>query len=206
MVHHVSETDSPGRSPLPQSPLARLALLSAIGAAGALVLLAVTVFGGLERADAFADPEPAGTELENDLVRITPHEARVITDDGVAFLQVRADIEMHGSERPVSTADALEAAVAHLEPSGDTVEDPEVHFQRMPDGYVSHLQPHMPETDAILSWQFPEGAAPEDLAGVLVAVHETERLEARGGGGVLWVADQQGVVGSVSVPLEGAES
>ena len=203
MVHHVSEADVPNRPTLLGSPLARAAVLSAIGAVLALGVLVVAVFGGLEKADALADPEPAGTELANDLIRVAPHEARVVSDESEDFLQVRADIEMHGSERPVSTFDAIDSAVAHVGSSANALEDPDLLFQRMPEGYVSHLQPHMFEEDAIISWPLPDGTVPDEVDDVRVAVHEVERIEARGGGGALWVADD-GLVGSVSVPLEEA--
>lgn len=204
VVHHVRETDVPRRSPLPQSPLARVALLTAAGAAGSLVLLAVTLFGGLESADALAEPQPAGTELENELIRVSAHEARVFRADYGDQLQLRVDIEMHGSERPVSASSAGRSVVAHIQPSGETTEHPDFLFQRRPEAYVSHLQPLMPEEDAIITWDLPEGVDPDGIESVVVAVHEVQRLEARGGGGILWV-NGDGIVGAVSVPLEEAE-
>lgn len=204
VVHHVREADVPRRSPLPQNPFARFALVSLIGAVGAVVLLGVTVFGGLETADALADPEPAGTELENDLIRVSPHEARVFSGDLGDELQLRADIEMHGSERPVSVFDAGRAVVVHVQPTGEITEPPEIHFQRRPEGYVSHLQPHMPEENAVLSWELPEGVDPDSIESVVVTVHEIQRLESRGGGGVLWTTGD-GLVGAVSVPFEGTD-
>lgn len=204
MVHHVREADVPRRSPLPQNPFARFALVSLLGAAGAVVLLGVAVFGGLETADALAEPEPAGTELENDLVRVSPHEVRVFSDDLGDRLQLRVDIEMHGSERPVFASDAGRAVVAHVQPTGELTESPEILFQRRPEAYVSHLQPHMPEEDAIISWELPEGVDPGTIESVVVAVHEIQRLETRDGGSILWAAGD-GLVGAVSVPLEGAD-
>lgn len=204
VVHHVREADVPRRSPLPQNPFARFALVSLLGAAGAVVLLGVAVFGGLESANALAEPEPAGTELENDLFRVSPHEVRVFSDDLGDRLQLRVDIEMHGSERPVSTFDAGRAMVVHLQPAEEISESPEILFQRRPGANVSHLQPHMPEADAIISWELPEGVDPGAVESVVVAVHEIQRLEARDGGSILWVAGD-GLVGAVSVPLEGAD-
>ncbi len=202
VVHHVRETDVPRRSPLPRNPFARFALVSLAGAAGAVVLLAVAVFGGLETADALAEPEPAGTELENDLIRVSPHGARITSDELGGQLQLRLDIELHGSERPVSASDSVRTVVVHVQPTDVETELPDVLFQRRPDGIVSHLQPHMREEDAIISWDLPEGADPDAIESVVVAVHETQRLEARGGGGVMWVKENE-LVGAVSVPLEG---
>lgn len=178
--------------------------MSLTGAVGAVALLGVAAFGGLDTPDALAEPETAGTELENDLIRVSPHEARIFSGDLGDHLQLRVDIEMHGSERPVSTFDAGRTVVAHIQPSGSETENPEFLFQRRPEGYVSHLQPHMPEEDAIISWDLPEGVDPDGIEGVVVAVHEIERLEARGGGGILWVSGD-GLVGAVSVPLEGTD-
>lgn len=85
MVHHVREADVPRRSPLPQNSFARVALVSLLGAAGALVLLGVAVFGGLETTDALTEPKPAGTDLEDDLVNPITTAGRadpaVSTDD-----------------------------------------------------------------------------------------------------------------------------
>ncbi|WP_431871076.1 hypothetical protein [Nocardiopsis eucommiae] len=203
MVHHVLATDAPRRSPLPRNPLARLALVSLAGAVGSVGLLGVAVFGGLERADAVSEPSAAGTEVENSLIRISPHEARVVTGELGDQLQLRADIEMHGSERPVSVFDAVKAVVLNIEPAGKRTEHPTVLFQRMPDGMVSHLQPHMPEKDAIISWDLPDGVDPDTIEDLVVTVHEVERLEARGGGGVLWPSDKK-LAGAVTVPLEGS--
>ncbi|MFE9244760.1 hypothetical protein [Nocardiopsis sp. NPDC006938] len=203
MAHHVPDADVPRRSPLPANPFARFALVSLVGAAGAVVLLGVAAFGGLERADAVAEPAGAGTEVENALIRISPHQVRVVSDELGDTVQLRADIEMHGSERPVFVADAARSVVLTLEPSGERAESPSVFFQRRPDGLVSHFQPHMPEADAVLSWDLPDGVDADGIEGAVVTVHEVEKLHSRGGGGVLWATDDKAAVGAVGVPLEG---
>ena len=202
MVHHLSAAEEPRRSPLPANPFARFALFSLTGAACAVGLLGVAAFGGLDTHDPMADPAEPGTELKNDLITVTPHEARVHTDDLGTYLQVKADIELRGSERPVPMGNVGGALVVHAEPGGQSVKGPEIDYERQPTGYVSHLQPHSVEESDILSWELPRNLDVDDVESLGLALHEIEELQTTGGTGTLWVGTND-VAGAVSLPLGG---
>ena len=202
MVHHLSAAERPRRSPLPANPFARFALFSLIGAAGAVGLLGVAAFGGLDTHDPNADPAAPGTELKNDLVVVTPHEARIQSDDLGTYLQVKVDIEMRGSHRPVPMGNVGGSLVVHAEPTGESVQGPEVNFERQPTGYVSHLQPHAVEQSAVLSWEIPQNLDVDDVESLGFTLHGIEELETTGNRGTLWVGTKD-VVGAVSLPLDG---
>lgn len=202
VVHHLSAAEEPRRSPLPANPFAKFALFSLVGAACAVGLLGVAAFGGLDTHDPMTAPAEPGTELENDLIVVTPHEARIHSDDLGSHLQVRADIELRGSERPVPMGNVGGSLVVHAEPGGQTVKGPEISYERQPTGYVSHLQPHAVEESAVLSWEVPRNLDVDEVESLGLALHEIEELRTTGGTGTLWVGTDS-VVGAVSLPLDG---
>lgn len=204
VVHHLGAAEKPRRSPLPANPFAKFALFSLIGAAGAVGLLGVAAFGGLDTHDPNADPAAPGTELKNDLVIVTPHEAWIRSDGLGTYLQVRVDIEMRGSDRPVPMDNVGGSLVVHAEPTGESVKGPEINFERQPKGYVSHLQPHMVEESAVLSWEVPQNLDVDAVEGLGFVLHGIEELQTTGDRGSLWVGTED-VVGAVSLPLDGAE-
>lgn len=200
VVHHVRAADIARRSFLPVNPLARFALVSVVGAAGAIVTLIVAAFGGLDRADSQTSPEPPGTELENELFAVTPYEAWVETGDDGARLQVRADIELRASDVSVPVFEVGSGLVLLLGPSGTSADRPDVSFERMPESLVASLQPHMAEENAVLSWEMPEDVTASDLGEVDLAVHGMQELGTRDGLGSFWISSDD-VAGTVTLPL-----
>ncbi len=201
MVHHTRPDETPGR-PLPFLPgdrVLRAAILSVGAAVAAVAVLGLYLTGGL--AAASPEPRPPGTELRNVLYRITPHEAGPASDDAEGtVVRVLADVELHGSDLPVSVFDIGSTMDVRLLPGDHRVKHPDLTLTRHPEGATTRLQPHMPE-EALLSWPLPEGVSPDEVDTVRITVHQTEKLTTTGGAGFFWTSVAGSTVGTVDLPL-----
>ncbi|CAL9493459.1 hypothetical protein SUDANB121_03304 [Nocardiopsis dassonvillei] len=201
MAHHAHSDGTPGR-PLPFLPgdrVLRAAILSVGAAAVAVTVLGLYLFGGLDAAA--PEPKPPGTELRNILYRITPQEAEPASDEVEgAVVRVLANVELHGSDLPVSMFDIASTMDVRLLPGEHEVKFPDLTLARYPQGVTSRLQPHMPE-EALISWPLPSGVAPDEVEAVRITVRQTEKITVTDGNGFLWSAIPGSSVGTVDLPL-----
>ncbi|GAB2513762.1 hypothetical protein [Nocardiopsis aegyptia] len=230
MVHHASTDEAPRRSLIPRSRLARAAVATAAAAVLALAIGGIAVAGGLESADATPRPSSPGEEMRNKLFAFTPHEARLVTDEYGFEIHVRADVEVHGVNEPVTVQTVGSTMVARVLPGGQEITFPTAGAVRYPGSPTFEYQPHMrDETDlnwsvsdnALLDDLFTEeelaeggdaemfgpkdeateqGVTAEDVEGIEISLHEAEKIRTRDGQ-ELWV-DTPVVVGVIELPVE----
>ncbi|MFC4564048.1 hypothetical protein ACFO4E_19475 [Nocardiopsis mangrovi] len=161
MAHHAADPGEGSGGFLPQSPLWRaVTAVVAVTVAGAVTAV-LWVTGGLAPAAATAE-EPGG-EAANDMLTLTVHDA-AINPEGDSMgptLDVRADL-VSKDTRPFDVGALNRIVTAELTPGGLETAQLSVVFTRHPDGYVSEIQPDMPE-EVVLSWLLVEaGTEPED--------------------------------------------
>lgn len=174
-------------------------MISVGAATVAVAVLALYLFGGLEAAS--PEPEPPGTRLRNILYEITPHEAAPASDEVEgSVVQVLADVELHGSDLPVSMFDIGSTMDVRLFPGDHRLKHPDLTLPRHPQGVTTRLQPHMPE-EALISWPLPDGVAPDEVDTIRITVRQTEKLVTTGGGGFFWTPVAGSSVGTVDLPI-----
>ncbi|WP_053618475.1 hypothetical protein [Nocardiopsis sp. NRRL B-16309] len=230
MVHHAGTDENPGRSLIPQNRLARVAVASAAAAVLAVAIGGVAVFGGLESADATPRPSSPGDEMRNTLFALTPHEAQLVTDEYGFEIHVRADVEVHGVDEPVTVQTVGSTMVARVLPGGQEIRFPSASAVRYPASTTFDFQPHMRDETALI-WSVAadsplddlfteeetaeggdaelfgpkdeateEGVTAEDVEGIEIRLHEAEKIQTRDGQD-LWV-DTPVVVGVVELSVE----
>ena len=230
MVHHASTDETPRRSLIPQNRLARAAVATAAAAVLTLAIGGVAMVGGLESADATPQPSSPGDEMRNELFAFTPYEARLVTDEYGFEIHVRADVEVHGVNEPVTVQTVGSTMVARVLPGGQEIKFPSAGAVRHPGSQTFEFQPHMRDETA-LSWSVSddpflgdlfteeelaeggdaelfgakdeateEGVTAEDVEGIEISLHEAQMIHTRDGQ-ELWV-DTPVVVGVVELPVE----
>ncbi|MFL1376669.1 hypothetical protein [Nocardiopsis protaetiae] len=177
----------------------RTAVLSVGAAIVAVVVLGTYLLGGFEAAA--PEPKPPGTELRNVLYRITPHEAGLGSDEiEGTVVQVLADVELHGSDLPVSMFDVGAIMDVRLFPGDHRVKHPGLTLTRYPQGFTTRLQPHMPE-EALISWPLPDGVSSDEVETIRITVRQAEKITTSGGGGFFWTDVPGSSVGTVDLSV-----